>query len=274
MSHDLILLVVGFVLTTVLGGVLGSFLQRRAWDEQHRAQRRDEEKTQALRTFEEISRLFDKRIHRMRLLNAALVNVRRRREQETIEALRDARDEYMAVLMEWNDNLNRVLALTDVSFGSETRKAVEALHEQYASLGRALDLALRLEFRNDPDPLILTSIGFARRLERLSNGVYRMNVRMLSLLRNDEQRIARLTASGQDSGSTIDGHPDLAIGDQGPAVRRLQTSLRELGYAIDVDGSFGLDTYRAVRSFQADQDLTADALVGPETWRKLGTPAG
>ena len=210
----------------------------------------------------------------MRLLNAALVNVRRRREQETIEALNDARNEYRAVLIEWNDNLNRVLALTEVSFGSETREAIEALYEQYASLGRALDLALRLEFRNDSDPLTLTSIDFAKRLHRLSDGVYRMNVRMLSLLRDDEPRIATFTASGEYGASTIDGHPNLAIGDHGQAVQRVQTSLGESGYAVEVDGSFGLDTYRAVRDFQADQGLTADALVGPETWKQLGTRAG
>jgi putative peptidoglycan binding protein len=271
-SDDLILLIVGFVLTTVLGGALGSFFQRRAWQEQHRVQKRDEANAQALRTFEEISRLFDKRIHRMRLLNGALLNRRRRRDNEAAEALDDAHKEYREVLVEWNDNLNRVLALTEVSFGSETRASAEALYEQYASLGRALDLALRLDLRNDPDPVTATSLAFARRLKRLSDGVYQINVRMLSILRDDEARIAAFSAGGLDAAAASDGHPDLAIGDQGAAVRTLQIALREWGHTVDVDGSFGVGTYRALRNLQADQGLTADALVGPQTWEKLSAP--
>src|SRR4051812_32228380 len=142
MGPDLILLGVGFVLTTVVGGALGWFFQHRAWEQQHRVERREEQHAQALHTFEEISRLFDKRIHRMRLLNGALVSLHRARTEEAKAALDSARSEYRAILMEWNDNLNRVLALTEVSFGKRTRECVEALYEDYASLGRALDLAL------------------------------------------------------------------------------------------------------------------------------------
>ena len=263
MSHDLTLLVVGFLLTTVLGGALGSFLQRRAWNEQHHLQRREERKEQALKTFEEISRLFDKRIYRMRLMNAAFVGLRRHHDDESIESLNDARKEYKAVLIEWNDNLNRVLALVEVSFGRDMRQTVEGIYEQYSSLGRALDLALRLELRKDPNPIALKSMDFSRRMKRLSDDVYQTNLRMLALLRDESVPGAR------EAGAMIAGRPNLALGDQGPAVARLQTSLREQGNAVDVDGSFGLDTYYAVRSFQADQDLTADALVGPQTWERL-----
>jgi hypothetical protein len=271
-SHDLTLLVVGFVLTTVLGGALGSFFQRRAWDEQHRVQKHDEEKGQALKTFEEISRLFDRRIHRMRLLNGALVTLHRRRDEEATEAFNEARKEYRAVLIEWNDNLNRVLALTEVSFGEDVRESVEGLYEQYASLGRALDLAVRLELRDDPEPIMPKSIGFARRLKRLSDGVYWANVQMLSILRDDKARIAALSASRTDSPVAMNGRPDLAVGDQGSAVRDLQMALRGWGYGVDVDGAFGLDTYRAVLKLQATQGLTEDGLVGRDTWEKLAQP--
>ena len=260
MSDDLLLLIVGFVLTTVLGGALGSFLQRRAWNEQHRVQKRDEAKKQALTTFEEISRLFDKRIYRMRLLYAALVNARR--DKGSAEALNAARDEYRAVLMEWNDNLNRVLALTEVSFGSDTRAVVEALNHRYAALGRALDLALRLDLRQDPDPIAVSSLDFPRRIKRLSDGVYDVNLRMLSLLRDEDEHPADAAPAPDDD------RPSLALGDQEPAVRDLQAAL-----GVDVDGSFGLATYRAVRRFQEDRGLKIDAIVGAETWRSLDGPA-
>jgi len=41
--ETLVPLVVGFVLTTVLGGVLGTYLQRRTWDHQNEARLREEE---------------------------------------------------------------------------------------------------------------------------------------------------------------------------------------------------------------------------------------
>ena len=46
----------------------------------------------------------------------------------------------------------------------------------------------------------------------------------------------------------------------------------DLILTVDVDGSFGVGMYRALRKVQADQGLTADALVGPQTWEKLSAP--
>ncbi|GGX75965.1 hypothetical protein [Streptomyces hiroshimensis] len=59
---ELIPVVAGFLLTTVLGGLLGSFFQRRAWAHQHRVQTQDRER--AVLVFEEVSRLLDKRLYR------------------------------------------------------------------------------------------------------------------------------------------------------------------------------------------------------------------
>ena len=68
MGQQLLLLVTGFVLTSVLGGLLGYWLQSRSWAHQHDVQRRDEERQHALKTFEEISLLLDRRLYRMRRL--------------------------------------------------------------------------------------------------------------------------------------------------------------------------------------------------------------
>ncbi|MEZ4393808.1 MAG: peptidoglycan-binding protein [Polyangiales bacterium] len=53
-------------------------------------------------------------------------------------------------------------------------------------------------------------------------------------------------------------------------MRALQTALREAGYDVDVDGSFGDATYEAVRDLQANNDLDVDGVVGPDTWAVLG----
>ena len=60
-------------------------------------------------------------------------------------------------------------------------------------------------------------------------------------------------------------------GDQGPEVILVQHALYQLGYLADQpDGFFGPATQRAVERFQSDSNLTADGIVGPQTWSTLG----
>ncbi|MBB6097247.1 peptidoglycan hydrolase-like protein with peptidoglycan-binding domain [Deinobacterium chartae] len=58
-------------------------------------------------------------------------------------------------------------------------------------------------------------------------------------------------------------------GSTGDAVRAAQTLLRAKGYSVTVDGVFGSGTVSAVRSFQSAQGLSADGIVGPNTWQAL-----
>lgn len=54
------------------------------------------------------------------------------------------------------------------------------------------------------------------------------------------------------------------------ATRTLQRALARTGAAPGkVDGRFGTTTWRAVRAFQKRHQLTADGVVGPETWVAL-----
>src|SRR3954454_18136782 len=64
MANQVVLLVLGFVLTTVVGGVLGYYFQRRTWD----ANRRESERSAAADVFDGISRGMDERLYRMRLV--------------------------------------------------------------------------------------------------------------------------------------------------------------------------------------------------------------
>ncbi|WP_037672142.1 serine/threonine-protein kinase [Streptomyces griseus] len=59
-------------------------------------------------------------------------------------------------------------------------------------------------------------------------------------------------------------------GDSGKRVLQVQCMLTERGYAVgDVDGDFGAATESAVRGFQGDKGLSADGIVGHDTWSAL-----
>jgi len=63
----------------------------------------------------------------------------------------------------------------------------------------------------------------------------------------------------------------LKKGSKGEEVKVVQNKLKELGYlASSVDGKFGSDTEKAVKSFQKFSGLVDDGIVGPKTIAALG----
>lgn len=65
--------------------------------------------------------------------------------------------------------------------------------------------------------------------------------------------------------------PVLARGFEGDAVAQLQNFLRDLNFAVAVDGDFGPGTEVAVTRFQYEHGLTADGIVGPQTWAAINS---
>lgn len=137
MSDQIALLVVGFVLTTVLGGLLGYVFQRRAWSHQFNMQRRTAERDAASGALDELSSLLDKRRYRMLLVYWRL-------DWADDEGFEDAVAAYRGVLKEWNDGLNRRLALVATHFGADLKEELDTLYEEYREAGRLLDRAIRL----------------------------------------------------------------------------------------------------------------------------------
>ena len=70
--------------------------------------------------------------------------------------------------------------------------------------------------------------------------------------------------------ATLAGCPTLRKGVNGNITKLLQEKLVKLGYNTNgVDCIFGSGTYSAVREFQKTRGLSADGIVGQNTWRKL-----
>jgi len=64
----------------------------------------------------------------------------------------------------------------------------------------------------------------------------------------------------------------LRLGSQGDAVANVQAALKRLGYFEGkTDGDFGEYTENAVKSFQEQNGLTPDGIVGPSTLAKLSS---
>jgi phage gp46-like protein len=61
----------------------------------------------------------------------------------------------------------------------------------------------------------------------------------------------------------------IKYGMKGDEVSNLQTSLKNAGYNIDVDGSFGPQTLAAVKQYQQKNGLDVDGMVGPQTQAAL-----
>ena len=64
-------------------------------------------------------------------------------------------------------------------------------------------------------------------------------------------------------------YPTLRNGSNGNFVYLLQYILSQNGFSLTVDGSFGPNTLNAVTAFQTANGLTADGIVGANTWRTL-----
>src|ERR1700684_3857676 len=66
--------------------------------------------------------------------------------------------------------------------------------------------------------------------------------------------------------------PTQTLGSSGEDVRTVQFLLTTHGHPVTVDGAFGPATRTAVSTFQTSVHLTADGVVGDQTWQALLVP--
>ena len=86
----------------------------------------------------------------------------------------------------------------------------------------------------------------------------------------NRQGFSNQVVDGIAGPNTLRGCPLLKIGARGNITRLLQEKLTSLGYGTNgVDGIFGNGTKNAVIKYQKSKGLSADGIVGQNTWRKL-----
>ena len=86
------------------------------------------------------------------------------------------------------------------------------------------------------------------------------------------QGFSKQAVDGIKGPKTLAGCPTLKKGASGNITRLLQEKLISLGYncgSCGADGKFGADTKNAVIAYQKKSGLSADGIVGQNTWRKL-----
>ncbi len=204
MSNDLgtglILLGAGFTLTTIGGALVGSYLQQRSWTYQWTAQRAVETSALARGIFDEVSRLMDKRLFRLAQLHLWI-------ERGEEELLAVALANYRAVLVEWNDSINRHLSMLQFFFGEEVRAEFDfGVGAHFVAAGTAVERLYRN--RHQKDATTENAEAVSKLIKTVRSEVYEFNLTLLS----------RIPASSVVSPSSFVGFAKALIspGPQGP----------------------------------------------------------
>jgi hypothetical protein len=177
--NEILKILITFALTTVVGGVLGYIFQTRSWRHQNNAKQLESERATATKIFEEVSRLMDKRLYRMRQLYWRLKDSLS--EDDILEKHMSA---YREVLYEWNDNLNRNLALSLAYFGKDIRSFLEiTIYEEFSKIGSLIENYYKERKRAGKITSPVLS-GTGTELTKLGFHIYTFNVRVISLIQN------------------------------------------------------------------------------------------
>jgi hypothetical protein len=177
MAEQIIVLTIGFILTSVLGGLLGYYFQNRSWKYQNTEKLVESERATATKVYEDISKLLDKRLYRMGQLHWMLED-----SNTETDDLEKHMNNYREILYEWNDSLNRNLALIQAYFGDETRIILEhTILEEFKRIGILLENSY---IQKKKDSKIVGSDQIDKNLAILSNVIYFLNLRMIELIQS------------------------------------------------------------------------------------------
>lgn len=178
-KEKLVLLVLGFVLTSVLGGVVGSYFQYQSWENQWAIKRFDSQAERKTNTFKEISSLLDKRLFRSRQFLWALQG--RFSDEQVVVRL----GRYREIIELWNESLNSNLALIEIYFGKDLRNQFEnEIGNSLITKGAAIE-ALYRKYQQNED-LDIKSVDES--LNAINISIYHFNLSMLKSIEGDYKK--------------------------------------------------------------------------------------
>lgn len=250
-GEEVVLLVIGFLLTSVAGGFLTYLFQKRRWN----ADQRESERRSAGDVFAEVSRLMDRRLYRMWILHWTITG---RRDDDASEAL----TWYRAVLDEWNENLNRNLALVHRYFGEAAWSYLDrVLYEEFVRLGKELER----RYKEEQGSKSRNQLRFEDELKALSDDVYNFDGFMVSLIQRGQ--IGIYQRPSEAARHRVPWQSELDVGSRGPQVAAWQKHLNYVtpGLQLVVDGRFGRATQAATKSFQQSRGLDVTGVVTDST---------
>jgi hypothetical protein len=190
-------LVVSFLLTTVLGALIGWYLQQRSWERQNSARLREDELRRAGELCQVIGELLDKRRYRMLRLLWTLEEFAR--GEAPLEVVEKRRFDYDCVLYEYNDRLNVNLSLMGTYFGAKSHSWLESrIYDSFVAAGMGLTRATKAVLSQKASaPKDLESARL--RLKDLNKEIFQLNLYMMSRLRDG--RVGREADAPLDAGS-------------------------------------------------------------------------
>jgi hypothetical protein len=182
-------ILLGFLLTTVIGGLFASFLQQRSWRHQNESRLREQDIDRASGVCQSLSALVDKRLYRMRrLLWATVAHSKGQLARDVLDARLGDYDE---VLLEWNDELNARLAIVGAYFGGDLRDFLDRLvYKAFTDAGQRLESLYRASVDQQSPELDPAGVDEAHaRLNALNDLSYRLGFTMMVRIR--EGRVGR-----------------------------------------------------------------------------------
>ena len=175
-------IVVGFALTTLVGGWWAARLQERSWNRQNDVRLREEEHERASGACQELMGLLDRRLYRMqRLLWAATAAGRPELDRR--------RQDYVDVLLEWNEHLNTNLALVGAFFGDTARVRLDGLYEDFKRVGQHVEAVVRASLAGEDTAELAQQVALefeGREVGSLNDRVYRFGLLLMGQLRDGQ----------------------------------------------------------------------------------------
>ena len=160
------------------------------------------------------------------------------------------------------------------ALGSRYNEVQDMINHISAASAQVLkDETLAGKYGNGDVRKVVLGSRYAEVQDRINAGSFDMTAWVKELQQEcNSQGFSSQTVDGIAGKNTLAGCPTVRKGASGNITKLLQERLIVLGYSCGssgADGKFGSGTESAVKKYQSVNGLSADGIVGQNTWKKL-----